>query len=206
MVARLEPYRPREPGWHWHLGGVRQVAGRIVGPEPSAPLWIRVPLLWTSADFSVKPLEDHAWRTRSSNTMTDDALLAAYRRTRFCADTDHGSLVIRVGERCAELDALLTAGGLTTWAYITAFNPGSVRLSDTENAGRHRALEEAVRQLGCPMLSGEGIGDDGAWPAERSLLVLGIDRTTAVQIGHRFGQRAIVWGELGGSAGLVLCE
>jgi hypothetical protein len=36
--------------------------------------------------------------------------------------------------------------------------------------------------------------------------VLGIDRTTAVQIGHRFGQRAIVWGELGGSADLVLCE
>src|SRR3972149_5326789 len=28
------------PGWHWHLGGVHQVAGRVVGPEPSAPLWI----------------------------------------------------------------------------------------------------------------------------------------------------------------------
>jgi len=138
--------------------------------------------------------------------MTDDGLLAAYRRTRFYADTDHGQFVIRVGERCAELDALLTVAGLTTWAYITAFNPGSVLGSDDENARRHHALEEAIRQLGCSMFPGEGIGDDGAWPPERSLLVLGIDRAAAVQLGQRFGQRAIVWGELGGLAALVLCE
>ena len=56
------------------------------------------------------------------------------------------------------------------------------------------------------MFPGEGIGDDGTWPPERSLLVLGIDHAGAVQLGHRFGQRAIVWGELGGLAALVLCE
>jgi hypothetical protein len=36
-----EPYRPRvSPGWQWHLGGHRQVAGRVIGPGPSAPLVI----------------------------------------------------------------------------------------------------------------------------------------------------------------------
>jgi D-ribose pyranose/furanose isomerase RbsD len=66
------------------------------------------------------------------DTMTDDALLAAYRRTRFCADTTQGRIVIRVGESRPELNAILGATGCETWAYVTAFNPGSVRLSDAE--------------------------------------------------------------------------
>jgi hypothetical protein len=138
--------------------------------------------------------------------MADDALLAVYRRTSFCADTTQGRIVIRVGEPGPELDALLREAGCARWAYITAFNPGSVRLNDDENYTRQRELEDAVRRLGHPIFSGEGIGDDGAWPPERSILVLGIGRQAAVELGHRFGQRAIVCGELSGAADLVLCE
>jgi hypothetical protein len=138
--------------------------------------------------------------------MTDDALLAAYRRTRFCADTELGRVVIRVGEACPALDALLRARACGKWAFITAFNPGSVRMSEAWNSARQRELEEAVRQRGHPMFPGEGVGDDGTWPPERSVLVLGIDREAAVQLGRRFGQRAIVCGELDGRAALVLCR
>lgn len=137
--------------------------------------------------------------------MAGDALLAAYRRTRFCADTAQGRLVIRVGETCPELDGLLRATGCARWAYITAFNPGSVRRSDDQNYAR-RELEDTVRRLGHPMFPGEGIGDDGVWPPEPSILVLGIEREAAVQLGRRFGQRAIVCGELHRVATLVLCE
>jgi hypothetical protein len=138
--------------------------------------------------------------------MTDDALLAAYRRTRFCADTELGRVVIRVGEICPVLDALLLARGYATWAYITAFNPGSVPRSNEQNFACQRDLEDTVRQLGHPMFPGEGIGDDGIWPPERSILVFGIEREAAVRLGQRFGQRAIVCGEIGGLAALVLCE
>lgn len=138
--------------------------------------------------------------------MADDALLAAYRQTRFCVDTAQGRIVIRVGEPCAELDALLRGTGCERWAYITACNPGSVRLSDEENEARQRELEAAVRELGHSMLPGEGIGDDGTWPPEPSILVLGIDRAAAIQLGRRFGQWAIVGGELTGRAALVLCR
>jgi len=137
--------------------------------------------------------------------MTDDALLAAYCRTRFCADTPRGRIVIRVGERHPELDAILRAAGCGTWAYIRAFNPGSVRLSDAENDARQRELGDALRQLGHPMFPGEGIGDDETWPPEPSVLVLGIEREVSVQLGRRFGQRAIVCGQHGGSATLELC-
>ena len=135
--------------------------------------------------------------------MDDDALLAAYQRTRFCADTAQGRLVIRVGETCAELDALLRATGCARWAYITAFNPGSVRLSEDENRARQRELEDAIRHYGHPMFRGEGIGEDGSWPPEASVLVLGIELEAAVQFGRRFGQLAIVCGDLGDPAKLV---
>lgn len=138
--------------------------------------------------------------------MADDALLAAYRRTRFCADTAQGRVVIRVGETCPELDALLRVTGCERWAYITAFNPGSVRLSDDQNDARQHELEDAVRLLGHPIFPGEGIGEDGAWPPERSILVLGMEREAAVQLGRRFDQMAIVCGEVGGVAALVLCR
>ena len=65
---------------------------------------------------------------------------------------------------------------------------------------------QSVLELGHPMSKGEGIDDDGAWPPERSILVLGIERQTAVELGRRFGQRAIVCGELSGVADLALCE
>jgi hypothetical protein len=29
-------------GWRWHLTGVQQVAGRVIGPVPSAPLLIAI--------------------------------------------------------------------------------------------------------------------------------------------------------------------
>ncbi len=138
--------------------------------------------------------------------MADDALLAAYRRTRFCADTVQGRVVIRVGETCPQLDALLCATGCARWAYLTAFNPGSVRLTDDQNHARQRELEDAVRQLQHLMFLGEGIGDDGTWPPEPSILVLGIEREAAVQLGRQFHQSAIVCGERGGPAALILCE
>src|SRR5258705_1202555 len=39
-IARLEPYRPRCRAGVGTLVAGHQVAGRVTGPEPSAPLWI----------------------------------------------------------------------------------------------------------------------------------------------------------------------
>jgi len=138
--------------------------------------------------------------------VSEDLLLEAYRRTRFCAETERGQVVIRIGEDCPTLDALLRALGFATYAYITAFNPGSIRLTDEENRARQSDLNNIVRQLGHPAFPGEGIGDDGVWPPEQSMLVLGIEYVAAIQLGRRFGQRAIVFGTVGGAPALVLCQ
>lgn len=145
--------------------------------------------------------------TRCANQFAvDKDLREAYCRTTFLADTPKARLALRVGQRSAQLDDLLAAKGVTTWAYMTAFNPGSRLLPVDDNARRQRELESLVSSLGFESYRGEGIGDDGQWPPEASLLVLGIGRSDAICLGQRFGQIAVVFGELGHKAELVVCE
>jgi|SRR5579884_1751986 len=137
--------------------------------------------------------------------MPDDraALEAAYRAAVYVVDAPDGPLSLHVGQTHPELDRLLTHGGVTSWAFVTASNPGSVRLDDADNAARRRALEEAVRRRGKRFLSGRGVAADGSWPAEESLFVLGVDDAEAAELGRRFGQAAVVCGAVGAAARLV---
>ena len=113
---------------------------------------------------------------------------------------------MRIGQRSQELETLLEAAGVTTWAYVTACNPGSVLLSKEENTARQSELARIVAERGFAAYPGEGIGDGGAWPAEPSLLIVGITHEDAVDLGRRFGQVAVVYGEYSGPAVLLLCN
>jgi hypothetical protein len=135
----------------------------------------------------------------------DDALFAAYRNTSFFVDTPRGRLSLRVGDASLELDALLAAYGARTWAYLTGFNPGSILLTHDENHRRHQRLELEVKRRGYTAFPGEGVGDDGQWPPERSLLIFGIARDDAILLGREFGQHAVVYGERGTPAMLLPC-
>jgi hypothetical protein len=138
--------------------------------------------------------------------MTDEALLAAYRNTSYFADTPAGRLCIRIGEAHPVLDTLLIARGHRHWAYVTAHNPGSVPLTAAENSARHTRLEADVRARGYEAFTGEGVGDDGEWPSEASLLILGMPRAEATALGHAHAQRAVVWGGVGEPALLLTCS
>lgn len=105
-----------------------------------------------------------------------------------------------------ELDRLLTARGLRCWAYLTAHNPNSEAFAADENQRRHGRLETHVSARGYGAFPGEGVGDDQTWPPEASLLILGIPRSEAMALGLAHGQRAVVWGELGEPALLLLCS
>jgi hypothetical protein len=104
------------------------------------------------------------------------------------------------------LDTLLTARGHRHWANVTAHNPGSVRLAAEENRTRHTRLEADVRARGYEVFPGEGVGDDGEWPPEASLLILGMSRAEATALGHAHAQRAVVWGGVAEPALLLICS
>ncbi len=109
--------------------------------------------------------------------------------------------VLRAGERSPELDALLASHAADTWAFITAWNPGSVVHSDAENATRMGRLRRTLS--GLTTYDGVGVDPAGEWPGEASVLVIGIPREEAVRVAAAFGQNAILAGTRGGPAELV---
>lgn len=133
------------------------------------------------------------------------AIHDAYRRTTYQARVGSHAVELRIDVRSPALDALLRARGVSCWAFVSASNPHATPLSDAENAERFAGLLRAVEDEGFAYFPGEGVGDDGSWPPEASLLVLGIGEAAAVALARRFEQEAIVVGELGAAARLVLC-
>jgi len=130
-------------------------------------------------------------------------LEAAYFATSYFVDAPGGRFGIRVGALSPQADALALEDRASTWAYVSAYNPGSIRASAEDNRRQACRLEQTVMSLGLRFLGGEGQGDDGAWPAEPSLLVLGVRLEDAVALARRFGQAAFVFGECGRPARLV---
>jgi hypothetical protein len=131
-----------------------------------------------------------------------DRLDAVYRATTYFVDGPTGRFALRIGQASAELDALAAAHRVNTWTYITAHNPGSLEAPSERNEKQQRELEKTVEESYYPIYSGEGKGD-GDWPAEPSLLVLGVSEADAAAMARRFGQAAVLFGERGGSARLL---
>jgi hypothetical protein len=67
----------------------------------------------------------------------DGALWEAYRRTTFVATMDGNTVRIHIDRTNPELDELLRLRGVTTWAFITAWNPTSEQLTREVNDARH---------------------------------------------------------------------
>lgn len=127
-------------------------------------------------------------------------LLAAYRQAEYVVLEP--KIVIRIGEPNRVLDELIAAAGSA--AFITAANPGSEGRSHEENRGLVSLLREALQAAGRSYLEGEGRDPKGAWPAEPSLLVLGMPRAEATGLARRFAQNAFVWCEPGKPPELVV--
>lgn len=129
-----------------------------------------------------------------------------YKATTFRVETADGPIDLRIGENNPGIDDLLTKHKATEWAYITAWNPGSLPLPADENALAHKKLLQIIQDRGFVHHLGEGIPDQDGWAPERSVWIAGMGRQDAVKVGRQFGQKAIVVGSLGGLAKLVFCE
>lgn len=123
---------------------------------------------------------------------------AAYRATTYLADIPTGALPLRIDEPSDVLSRFLKSSVCRTWAFISAANPRSRQLEDTENINRHQALIAAVDLLDLKYYEGMGIPQTPDWPAERNLLILGITQAGAHTLAARFDQNAILFGTLDG--------
>lgn len=123
----------------------------------------------------------------------DAGLQQAYRRARYRVLLDGAALELRVGEASPALAELLAASGVTGAAFVTACNPGSRLTDSAANATAQAALEARCAGAGHRLLPGEALDPTGAWPAESSVLILGIGRQAALKLAVAFGQNAFLW-------------
>jgi len=133
-----------------------------------------------------------------------DALIEAYRTTRFVAYDSDREVVARVGEPVQEMDALLERLAARSGVFITAWNPRSVVLSPESNAAAAALLAARVATEGFRALPHCGFSADPAWRPEEGLFVLDIDFDYAVAMAADFGQNAIAAVLIGQPAFLLL--
>lgn len=140
-------------------------------------------------------------KVEDSPDSLDRRLVAAYLQTDYMVHSlPFGA--IRIGEENAMLERWLEEHGVATFAFITAWNPGSNPLSPAENRRRNRQLETALKKVCRQVWPGLGAGSDPAWPPEESFWALGISAENSVRLARQFGQNAVVWWEKGGVAEL----
>ena len=112
---------------------------------------------------------------------------------------------MRCEQESDAIDQLVRTFGKTNCAFITAYNPGSIKLGVSENAQRHQELLHEVIRIGYPHFPGRGVGRASSWDPEESVFIVGIPKGEAQELGRAFGQIAIVVKELGCRAELILC-
>ncbi|HMP60686.1 MAG TPA: DUF3293 domain-containing protein [Gemmatales bacterium] len=126
-----------------------------------------------------------------------------YRQTNYHISLPERLLILHVDDLHPLLDEWLRTEFHSCYAFITACNPGSRRLSETENATRMDQLRATIRAASYLVIPGEGVLGD--W-REASYLVPGVELDLALGWARQFGQAAILWGRPGGTPGLHWTE
>lgn len=127
----------------------------------------------------------------TTHSLVDEETQLAYLETEYRVVAPH--MVLRIGQPCPELAQLHQERKVTCSAFITADNPLGGQQSEALNAARRQQLiaELDKRKLG--WLAAIGQHPTGQWPAEHSVLVLGLGLDGARGLGDRWEQNAVVW-------------
>ena len=120
-------------------------------------------------------------------------LEAAYRATDYVVEAPAGAFALHVDEPSAALAALHAQYRVQSSAFVSAWNPRSMPASTADNDAAHRRLLGLLQVAGYAVIEGWGRDRRGAWPAERSLLVLGIAAEQAQRLAADFGQNALLY-------------
>jgi len=131
------------------------------------------------------------------------SLKVVYQQAIYQAYIDGETISLSIGEYNSQLNKLLKKHNCDNWAFITAANPYSQPLSESENQQRHQQLIEATKSSQLTTYAAVGKDKTGAWTPETSLVILGIDRPSAIALGNLFEQNAIVWGTVNRAPELI---
>ncbi len=125
-------------------------------------------------------------------TMTD--LESAFRATTYRVFLPGGVCDLRLGVASDTLRCWLETAGVSRFAIVTAYNPGSQAVDAEQNALLQAQLECELLEAGFEPYAAENIADGDDWADEESCFVADIGLDEALALAMKHGQLAIVCG------------
>jgi hypothetical protein len=119
-------------------------------------------------------------------------LLKAYLEAEYEVHTSP-PFVLHVDRADALLVRLMEGRGVQTAALVTAFNPFSQQLTESQNSERSEHLEGWLVDRCLVWLPASGTDPMRRWSPEPSYLVLGADQKVAEEAMRKFEQHAVVF-------------
>lgn len=141
-------------------------------------------------------------RSRTTQKI-EESLYQDYLETKYTT-TEPPFFEIIIDKFNLELNQYLINHNITYWAFISAENPYSNKLTTKENLHRTQKLKIFLSDNNFTFIEGLGIPQNQRWIAERSYLVFDISYTEACALGRLFEQKAIVHGDLEHPPRLIL--
>ncbi len=92
---------------------------------------------------------------------------------------------------------------ITSWAVITAYNPYSKELLNTENRELNHQLKDTILQQGFRFNEARGVPKNSDWDSEESFFIHNITLQEAKEIGVNYKQNAIITGSYNQNAQLI---
>lgn len=139
--------------------------------------------------------------TKSSSL--PEILFNAYIQCQYWVFARHQYL-LQIADHSPQAQLLSADLGCRQGAIISAYNPCSKRLSETQNQRRHRQLVMDISALHYPFYRSINRDPNQVWPDENGVFVVNILRCQALEVAQKYGQNAFVWVS-GAQVELVIC-
>jgi hypothetical protein len=139
----------------------------------------------------------------SDGSVLSPSLVQTYRNTDYRVGYPP-SFVLYIGQYSPELVAEHSRHNVKSSLFITASNPYGKLLDPTVNFSRYTLLLGDLRIQNLIAEEASGQHPSGNWPAERSLIVYGVDLKLARELGASHNQNAVVWTDSDGIPKLIL--
>lgn len=120
-----------------------------------------------------------------------DEVIDAYRAADFKVNFDP-EFILKIGVYSEQLSEIHKKNNCSVSAFVTAWNPLGKISSGAENQALHKSLKETVSDR-YAVIDGIGCASSGKWHGEESLLIIGITREDAMELGRKYNQNAIVF-------------
>lgn len=134
--------------------------------------------------------------------MDSDALKTlrkSYSEALYRVDTPAGQTVLRPDENWAIHENILQCN---EFIYITAWNPGSLPLSDSLNRENNFRLLSELKRCASFILEGFSESESGEW-REESFFAADVGIETGRKLQKQFGQNAFLYGKKGRKIELI---